>query len=448
MRPIERTLFRRFVEDTDWVLVGVVLILLVSGVLGLFSATLNFGDSAKYMTTQLVSIAIGIVGFFILLSFNYQNFKYFRPSLYVLSIILLGSVLIFGTTMRGTKGWFDLGFFSLQPVELTKIIFILVIAGYLDLKAREIRNISVLVISLLFLFGHLVLVMMQPDFSSTLSYLPISLVLLYIAGVNSEYLLSLILFGAIAVGIPLMKTFFKLQPDLLNVSPILHYLVKSTEHFFDAIIIVSIVILLIFLIWWFLIRFKINVPLLFPIIISIIIIMGSAASMVVEKSIREYQRKRLIVFLNPEIDPLGSGYNIIQSKIAIGSGRITGSGLFSGKQTQLGFLPEQHTDFIFAVLGEETGYLVSQFLIIVYFILVWRAVVIARDARDRYGSYVASGIATMFAFSGIINIGMVMGLMPTTGLPLPLLSYGGSSMVSSLCAIGLLFSIHIRRFTN
>jgi rod shape determining protein RodA len=145
---------------------------------------------------------------------------------------------------------------------------------------------------------------------------------------------------------------------------------------------------------------------------------------------------------------LGSGYNIIQSKIAIGSGRLLGKGLFAGTQSQLGFLPEQHTDFIFSVVGEEMGYAISELTLMFYFLLVWRSLIVAREARDRFGSLVATGIGTMFAFYGIINIGMVMGIMPAAGLPLPLLSYGGSSMVSSLWAIGILLSINIRRFTN
>jgi rod shape determining protein RodA len=125
-----------------------------------------------------------------------------------------------------------------------------------------------------------------------------------------------------------------------------------------------------------------------------------------------------------------------------------GKGLFSGTQAQLGFLPEQHTDFIFSVIGEETGFLFSELTLLFYFLLVWRAMIVARESRDRYGSLVATGIAAMFAFYAVINIGMVMGISPATGLPLPLLSYGGSSMVASLWAMGILFSIHIRRFTH
>jgi len=196
----------------------------------------------------------------------------------------------------------------------------------------------------------------------------------------------------------------------------------------------------------FLRNFMIKIPLIYPALLCASLVLGCAASIPVEKSLKDYQRKRLVVFLNPKADPRGSGYNIIQSKIALGSGKFSGKGYKKGTQTQLGFLPEQHTDFIFSVVGEEGGWLAAQLTLAFYFLFLWRALRIAKEARDRYGSYVATGLATMFAFYAFINIGMVMGIMPVTGMPLLLLSYGGSSMVSSLCAVGILESIHMRRF--
>ncbi|MBN1823773.1 MAG: rod shape-determining protein RodA, partial [Endomicrobiales bacterium] len=269
-----------------------------------------------------------------------------------------------------------------------------------------------------------------------------------IAGTAPLYLFGVMLFGALAAGIPLMATFFKLQPKLIAANMLVKYFVIASKGGIPALAVLCAVVVAVFVLWWFIRKLRVNVPLIIPAVLSLIIVFGSVSSFVVQKSLKEYQRKRLIVFLNPEIDPLGSGYNIIQSKIAIGSGLFLGKGLFQGTQTQLGFLPEQHTDFVFAVIGEETGYVFSQLILLFYFIIVWRSMVVARESRDRYGSLVATGIATMFAFYAVINIGMVMGLMPATGLPLPFLSYGGSSMVSSFWALGILFSIHMRRFTH
>lgn len=444
----EKTLLRRFVENLDWVLLGSLVYLVGIGLLTVYSATLHFPRPEKLIITQGMSVLIGFIGMVILASFNYQLFRQFMYPAYAVSIMLLVAVLVAGTTVKGTRGWFNLGYFSFQPVELAKIAYVLVLAGFLDSRWRDIKRWTTLAVALLILLGQIFFIMLQPDFSSTLSYFPLTLAVLFVAGVEPLYLIGIMLFSGIAVGIPLAATFFKLQPALLDAHPLLNFLVNAMHGGMHALLILLAVVAFLFFLWWFLSKLFVQLPLAYPILLSLIIVAGSFSSLAVQKSLKDYQRKRLIVFINPEIDPLGSGYNIIQSKIAIGSGRFLGKGVFSGTQSQLGFLPEQHTDFIFSVVGEETGFFVSQLTILVYLLLIWRSMVVAREARDRYGSLVAVGLATMFAFYAIINIGMVMGMMPATGLPLPFLSYGGSSMVSSLWAMGILFSIQIRRFTH
>ncbi|RJQ42421.1 MAG: rod shape-determining protein RodA [Gaiellales bacterium] len=157
-----------------------------------------------------------------------------------------------------------------------------------------------------------------------------------------------------------------------------------------------------------------------------------------------YQVDRLLVFINPDYDPGGSGYHLLQSKIAIGSGMMTGKGLYEGTQTQLNFLPEHHTDFIFSVIGEELGFVGAALLLALYVIVVWRALRIAMISDSLFGSLVAGGILSMLLFQVFVNIGMTIGIMPITGIPLPFVSYGGSSMVANLLAVGLLESIHVR----
>lgn len=161
--------------------------------------------------------------------------------------------------------------------------------------------------------------------------------------------------------------------------------------------------------------------------------------------LKPYQKDRLLVFLNPDIDPTGAGWNLTQSTIAIGSGKLWGTGLLSGTQTQLKFVPEHSRDFIFTVLGEELGFVGGAALIALYFILLWRAVKIAKDSRDNVGALIATGITALFFFHIFVNIGMTMGIMPVTGIPLPFLSYGGSSLITNMMAIGLLLNISIRR---
>jgi rod shape determining protein RodA len=161
--------------------------------------------------------------------------------------------------------------------------------------------------------------------------------------------------------------------------------------------------------------------------------------------LKDYQKMRLTVFLDPNVDPLGSGYHIIQSKIAIGSGMLFGKGLFAGTQSQLNFLPENHTDFIFAVIGEELGFVGSVVVLTLYFILIYRGIKIAGEARDNFGMLLATGITSMLAFHVLVNVGMTAGIMPVTGIPLPLMSYGVSSLSTNLVSIGILLNIYMRR---
>jgi rod shape determining protein RodA len=254
-------------------------------------------------------------------------------------------------------------------------------------------------------------------------------------------------FVTFAVGIPLFSTFIKLQTEFLQSGTFIANFFLSFNQNHTGVYLIAALISLIMFLWWFMWKLRIRLHIIYPVFLCFSIILGCAASLPVEKSLKEYQRKRLVVFLNPKVDPKGSGYNIIQSKIAIGSGRLTGKGFKKGTQTQLGFLPEQHTDFIFSVIGEEGGWLVAQLTLLFYFLFIWRALAIAKDARDKYGSLIALGIAAMLTFYAFINVGMTMGIMPVTGMPLLLLSYGGSSIVSSLCAIGILLSINMRRHT-
>ena len=161
--------------------------------------------------------------------------------------------------------------------------------------------------------------------------------------------------------------------------------------------------------------------------------------------LKDYQKMRIMVFIDPNVDPLGSGYHIIQSKIAIGSGMLFGKGLFEGTQSQLNFLPENHTDFIFAVVGEELGFIGAAALLFLYAVLLWRAVQIAKDASDMFGRLLATGIASMLAFHVLVNVGMTTGIMPVTGIPLPLMSYGVSSLTTNIMAITMLLNIHQRK---
>ncbi len=176
-----------------------------------------------------------------------------------------------------------------------------------------------------------------------------------------------------------------------------------------------------------------------------IVVMGIAAMPVLWQFLKDYQKMRIMVFLDPNVDPLGSGYHIIQSKIAIGSGMLFGKGLFEGTQSQLNFLPENHTDFIFAVVGEEFGFVGAMILLFLYMLVLWRGMQIARDASDIFGRLLAVGITSMIAFHVLVNVGMTTGIMPVTGIPLPLMSYGISSLTTNILSIAILMNIHLHK---
>jgi rod shape determining protein RodA len=171
---------------------------------------------------------------------------------------------------------------------------------------------------------------------------------------------------------------------------------------------------------------------------------GAAFTAVRLGVLRPYQLDRFAAFTDPALDPRGAGYNTTQARIAIGNGGITGQGLFEGTQTQAGFVPEQHTDFVFTVAGEELGLLGATLVIGLFVVLLWRGLRIALDAEDMFGRLAAAGIVCWFGFQAFQNIGMCLGIMPVTGVPLPLVSYGGTSMFASLTAVGLLLNIHLR----
>lgn len=448
MQAEQKSFIVRIVKLFDWPLFISMVLLIIIGFAAVYSAAARFGHPEAYYARQMLAVVVGMLGFILLLFINYRFFREYSAAVYIGSILLLIAVLIFGEKVRGSRSWFDFHFFSFQPVEITKLLIILVLGSYLDKYWSQVRSFKATLIPIFLVSIHVGLILLQPDFSSSLVYFPILLVMLYLAGAHVMHLTGFMIFGSIMVGVPLFHTFLKVQPKLLSASPYLKFMCDAMEGGLPSLIVISSVIGCILLLWWLLTRFRVYIPLVYPLVLIAIVIGGSMGSSIFQRGLKEYQRKRLIIFLNPDIDPLGAGYHITQSAIAIGSGRLFGKGYQSGTQAHLGFLPEQHTDFIFSVIGEEFGFFLSVSVLIIYFVFVWRAFRIGLESRDRYGTLVASGIACMFAFYGIINVGMVMGIMPVTGLPFPFVSYGGSSLVSSICAVGILSSIHIRRFTH
>jgi rod shape determining protein RodA len=329
---------------------------------------------------------------------------------------------------------------------LSKVLVILVLAGWLEKNLREIQQVRGLIQPFMIVLAHIALILMQPDFGSTLVYFPILLTVLFVAGAQMLFLSALLIYGGLASVLILTHTVLSLSPTFLEAHSIWNFFFRGLTLGKEFVILQIIVGLGFAAVGWLLKQLRFRIPWTVYLVTFMLVLASFLSSAVFVHALKDYQRKRLVVFFNPKIDPMGSGYHVIQSMVALGSGKIFGKGLFSGTQGRLGFLPEQHTDFIFSVLGEELGFALSGLVLLLYLLLVWRAVAIAGEARDMFGSLVAIGIGSMFAFYAILNLAMVMGLAPVTGLPLPFLSYGGSALFSSLAATGLLLSIHLRRY--
>lgn len=427
----------------DWLLVAITMITVAIGLATIRST--EIGADSGFFIRQLVGAIIGFGGLIFLMVLPYQIFRTYTRAIYIVMVVVLVSVLIFGVSLRGTKGWFHIGPIYLQASEVAKLTFVLSLAGYLDQRI-DWPSPRALVVPLLLAFFPIGLILAEPDLSSSLVFFPVTLVMFYVAGARTLHLLAICLLGALAAGLPLVATYLDLMGNAIKDRPVLLYLAQALKGGWKGLWLLGGVCFSLTAVWWFLRRMRVYIPSLYLWTTLTLILLGAFGSIAAQRVLKDYQRKRLIAFVNPELDPLGGGYNVRQSQIAIGSGQLLGKGYGQGTQSRLGFLPSRHTDFIFSVIGEELGFIRALMVLIFYFLIIWRGFDIAAAARDRFGGLVASGFTAMFAFYALLNVGMTMGLAPVAGVPLPLVSYGGSSIVSSLFAIGLLLSVHWRRY--
>lgn len=429
--------------NIDLMLVLATFFTVVIGILTIYSTDTT--GSAGYVLRQSVAACVGAIGLLFLLLLPYQVFRAYVRPLYIFMILVLIGVLVFGSNLRGTRGWFHVGPVYIQSSEVVKITFVLTLAGFLDRRIQWHTPKS-LVLPFIAAMLPIVLIIIQPDFSSSLVYFPVTLVMFYVAGARALHLLSICLVGGLAAGIPLVSTYFSLLGIGIKKHPVMYFFATSLKGGWAGLWLFLGICGALIITWWFLRKMRVYVPSLYLWVTLGLITAGILGAVATNRLIKVYQRKRLVAFVNPELDPLGGGYNVRQSQIAIGSGQILGKGYRKGTQSRLGFLPSRHTDFIFSVIGEELGFIRAMVVLGFYFLIVWRGFEISLVARDRFGGLIASGFAAMFAFYALLNLGMTMGMAPVAGVPLPMVSYGGSSVVSSMFAIGILLSIHWRRY--
>ncbi len=430
----------------DWLLFGAMLGLVLLGALCIMSAVNAVSFSNAVVRTHLVALPLGLGVFLLAWSFNYQIYDEQWKTLYGVILALLIGVLLFGTYQRGSKSWFVLPFFSMQPAELCRVLTILAAAAFLDRQGRNIREMRTLVklgALVLPIFG---LIMLQPDFSSIVITFPALLVLLYCAGVNVFYLALVAVFALVAGFFTISWTYLYLHPSLRDFALLEVFFKLSSQPFYMAGFAV-LTALAGYGAWWFFKQLRVFLPSFYFVLATLVVLAGFFAGVFVDRQMKPYQRKRVEAFLAPQSDPQGASYNVLQAQIAMGSGGILGKGLFSGTQSRLGFVPEKHTDFILAVVGEELGLWGTLLVLGLYLLILWRIAVVAYLASDRYGYLVCSGIFGMFLTYMLINFGMLIGLFPVAGIPLPFISYGGSNLVSSLLALGTVQSVYARRIT-
>ena len=331
--------------------------------------------------------------------------KYLIP-FYFCTLISLFLIYFLGFSVSGAQRWLNLGIFSFQPSEVAKLSTVLTLALVLDKK--NISKISDLILPFFVFIVPWLLIFFQPDLGTSLVLLVLTGVMLYWSQMPIEWILILVFCIATSI------FYLTLPTVLIFWIPFIGYLAYRSS------------------------KKKITFSVL---AISLHLLVAKFSPILWQYGLKEYQKDRLVSFLDPNRDPLGGGYHLLQSKIAIGSGGFFGTGLLRGKLTNLQFIPEQHTDFIFSALGEELGFIGCIVVLFLFFFLIKKLINIAKSARSDFESLIVIGIASIFLFQIIINLFMTIGLGPVTGIPLPFMSYGRTSLVINFISIGFVLSI-------
>ena len=396
-------------EHIDFTVLVIVLLLLGIGIASIYSATFDSG-SLVYFHRQVI---FACIGFLLMISIAFMPFRTLQSlsyPLYGISVIILAMILIAGKVVAGSKSWFGVGGFGLQPSELVKVTTILALASYLSRGTANLHRLSDIIITFGIVLLPVTLIVLQPDMGTAIIYIASIFFILYWAGASHFLLITLIAPGAAAIASLFGTTAFVI---VIVLTLVLVFMMRENR-------------------------------LASAITFSLTVLTGASMTFIFNK-LAPHQQKRILIFLNPDADPLGAGYNVAQSKIAIGSGGLFGKGYLQGTQTQLNFLPAQWTDFIYCVPSEEFGFLGACFILILLTALLLRGVQIASMAKSRYATIVAIGIVSMLTVHTIINIGMSVGMMPVIGVPLPFLSYGGSNLITNMIMAGLLLHMYANR---
>ena len=369
--------FKKLFQNLDYWLIIAVCLLSLFGIISIASATrINLGASATEVIKQAVFSLIGIVLMLVAANVDYEYFAQFFIPIYILNLLLLLAVLLFGTNFNNATRWISIGPLTIQPSEFAKVIMIFCLARLISLKQRSISEIPMLALLCAFVAVPIVLIQKEPALSASLVLLAIFCIELFVAGVDYRIIRNVVVVAA-------------------------------------------------------------------PVVLLILWDVSRENPLFTDKIFHGHQFNRLLSFVDPTRDA-SLYYQTEKSISAIGSGQLTGKGLFHGTLNQLSYLPEPENDFIFSVIGEEFGFFGCIFVLSVLLFIIFRCIIIAISARDIFSQLLAAGIAGMFAFQTFVNAGVATGILPNTGMSLPFVSYGGSSMWTNMVAVGLILNIKKR----
>ncbi len=391
-------------KSLDWKFILATVGLSLIGIMLIYSAHYDSsaGSSLNFYIKQSIWLLLAFVLFNAVLHIPVRVIDFIAYPLYGLSIILLILVLVAGETRMGASRWFSLGFMSVSPSDIGKLALIVALSRFFAYTKLPPQSKRRLAFSAMLAFIPALLVMKQPDLGSSLVFVVLLLSLWFWSGLSPAYL-------------------------ILIVSP----LISLVAAFHWIAWVVYLVLLIVFML-------VLKPGILFGVIVFAFNLAFGMITPFIWNHLEDYQKLRVITFLDPGRDPQRAGYQIIQSKIAIGSGGIIGKGYLEGSQSQLKFLPERHTDFVFSVLGEEFGFVGTLTVVLLFGFIFYRGIRIAARCRSKFTSNLVWGALTIIFFQFFVNIGMTFGLMPVTGLPLPFLSYGGTSLLLNWTLIGII----------
>lgn len=398
----------------DKTVIVCVLILACAGLMAIYSATASTAVAEILQNSFSKQIIWFLIGAMLASALVITPAKVFYNSAYVLygvSVVLLVLVLFVGGG-KGAHRWFIFGPIHFQPSEVAKIATALALARYLSQDTRDLRRLRELAIAFAMAIVPAALILKQPDLGTAIALSALILPVLFWAGL-SPFVIFLIVSPLVAV--------------------------ISAFNFYTFVAAMLVIVGVLFLT-------KRRLPVL--ITVFLVNIFFGALTPSLWNRLHDYQQNRILTFLGIKQDPRGIGYQVAQSQVAIGSGGFWGKGWLQGTQTKLRFLPEQHTDFIFSVIGEEFGFFGVTVILITFFVLLWRSLQIAAESKNKFLSLLVMGCTAILGVHVIVNTGMTVGIMPVTGIPLPFLSYGGSSLLTNMIIIGLILSAATKRYQS